>query len=100
MSQPLDHTPPGLTIEVLNQLLPQLAHHMHLMHTCGVVHQDIKLSNIMMDHNTGAAHIIDFGVSVKMSSEPPQGRCGATLAYQPPETFRSKMYKVHASVDW
>jgi serine/threonine protein kinase len=84
---------------MLSHILPQLVHLIHKMHVCGLVHCNIKLSNILLDYDTrGAVKIIDFGLIVKMA-DPPMVRCG-TLAYLPPEAFRFKLCKARTSADW
>ena len=47
------------------QLLAALAH----VHACGVIHQDIKPANIMVDTNTWRIFLIDFGAATMAKSD-------------------------------
>ena len=69
--------------EFLFDLLPLL----QSIHSCGVVHRDIKLSNIMWAQEEGTYILIDFGISKMFSSSIMKTR-GTTLGsygYAAPE---------------
>lgn len=59
------------------------------IHKSGVIHKDIKPENIIINKNTGAIKIIDFGISTKLAHENTQainpGKLEGTLAYISPE---------------
>jgi serine/threonine protein kinase len=62
----------------------------------GVIHNDIKSPNIMLDAETGEPKIIDMG----LSSGPADERPGHTPGYRPPEepaTGKSDVFSVGAS---
>ena len=69
--------------EFLLEILPVL----EFIHECGVVHRDIKLSNIMWAQEEGRYILIDFGISKTLSASRMQTR-GTSLGsygYAAPE---------------
>jgi serine/threonine protein kinase len=69
---------PGIAIAVLRDCLAALAS----LHRDGIVHGDIKPSNIMLKR-TGNAKLIDIGAAFELSNPPPHPTC--TLSYAAPE---------------
>ncbi|MGW7253722.1 serine/threonine-protein kinase [Streptomyces sp. NPDC054834] len=63
-------------------LAETLAH----VHAAGVVHRDVKPSNILMDE-AGAPHLTDFGISrlIDATAHTPDGALVGTAAYLAPE---------------
>lgn len=79
--------PLDLAIYVMINVLKGLAY----SHHCGVVHQDIKPANLMVQQD-GSLKIADFGIS-KMASPDvwsPTGRIRGTPAYMAPEQAGGK----------
>jgi serine/threonine protein kinase len=79
--------PPDLAVFVMINVLKGLAY----SHHCGVVHQDIKPANLMVQQD-GSLKIADFGIS-KMASPDvwsPTGRIRGTPAYMAPEQAGGK----------
>ncbi|XP_074589744.1 putative serine/threonine-protein kinase At1g54610 [Curcuma longa] len=66
----------------MKQLFEGLAH----CHSCGVLHRDIKGSNLLIDNN-GILKIADFGLATFFNSDPKQQLTSrvVTLWYRPPE---------------
>jgi serine/threonine-protein kinase len=79
-SKPMPRLQPGVAVTVIRDCLRGLA----ALHKQGLVHGDIKLSNIMV-RGAGAAKIIDFGSSFHQD-HPPAERA-ITWAYAAPETI-------------
>ncbi len=73
---------PGVAVKILRDCLVALA----ALHQKGIVHGDIKPSNIMLKR-TGSAKIVDIGSAFEMSDPPPRRTC--TPAYAAPEVLES-----------
>ena len=78
----------GEAIEVAAQILDALAY----AHAHGVVHRDVKPSNIMLAEGHGGIHakLLDFGLALVKEEETltAQGDVPGTLAYISPERLR------------
>ena len=64
----------------------------HALHQNGVIHNDLKPENVMIDTETKSIALIDFGLS-HILSDPNDDTCGGTsgtLEYQPFEKLSSK----------
>jgi serine/threonine protein kinase len=73
----------GVAVAIVRDCLNALA----ALHRHGIVHGDIKPSNIMLKR-TGIAKIIDVGSAFEMRDPPPQRTC--TLAYAAPEVLENR----------
>ena len=87
-----------MTAEELTDAVTQIANGLEYLHSCGIVHQDIKPANILIDTSTGKTIYVlsDFGISSKTKTRlshsvnlKNQGT-SMTEAYAPPEKFSSK----------
>lgn len=68
-------------------ILAAVARGIHFAHNRGVLHRDVKPSNILIDEN-GWPHITDFGLAKQISDAPSLTKTGAVLgtpAYMSPE---------------
>ncbi len=74
---------PGIAVSVLRGCLAAVA----ALHREGVVHADLKPSNIMLKR-TGSTKIIDVGSAFDLYDSPPLGRC--TPAYAAPEVLEGQ----------
>jgi serine/threonine protein kinase len=71
---------PGVAISVVRECLAALA----ALHRAGIVHGDLKPSNIMLKR-TGNAKIVDIGSAFELVNAPPQRTC--TPNYSAPEVL-------------
>jgi len=82
-------------------LLAELAGALHYAHEEGVIHRDVKPSNIMLDA-AGQPHIMDFGLAKRDAGEITvtiEGEILGTPAYMSPEQARGEAHKVDGRSD-
>jgi serine/threonine protein kinase/formylglycine-generating enzyme required for sulfatase activity len=85
-----DGSLPSLT-EVAT-LLKQLASALDYAHSRGIIHRDIKLSNVMFDSH-GSAYLVDFGIAKLMNATAftsPSLSILGTPAFMSPEQWRGE----------
>ena len=83
------------------KLVAQIADALHYAHTHGVVHRDVKPSNILIDA-ASKPHITDFGLAKRESidaSLTSDGRILGTPAYMSPEHATGALHKWDARCD-
>jgi len=73
----------GVAVAIVRDCLSALA----ALHRHGIVHSDIKPSNIMLKR-TGIAKIVDIGSAFEIANPPRVRPC--TLAYAPPEMLENR----------
>lgn len=83
-------------------LIARIGDALHYAHENGIVHRDVKPSNILLD-NSGRPHVMDFGLAKRdldigntMTSE---GRVMGTPAYMSPEQATGDSRRVDARSD-
>ena len=88
----------SLTIETAVNMTKQMCEALKTAHHKGIVHQDLKPSNIMID-NSGQAYIMDFGLakSLYIQDAALSGRITGTPQYMSPE--QAKREKVDQRSD-
>jgi WD40 repeat protein/tRNA A-37 threonylcarbamoyl transferase component Bud32 len=82
-------------------LVATVADALHYAHEQGVVHRDVKPSNIMIGED-GAPHVMDFGLARREAGEitmTVEGQVLGTPAYMPPEQARGEGHAVDARGD-
>jgi WD40 repeat protein/tRNA A-37 threonylcarbamoyl transferase component Bud32 len=83
------------------EMVAAVADALHYAHKHGVVHRDVKPSNIMIDDD-GTPHVMDFGLAKRDAGEitmTVEGQVLGTPAYMPPEQARGEGHTVDARGD-
>jgi serine/threonine protein kinase len=83
------------------ELVAAIADSLDHAHRHGVIHRDVKPSNIMLDAD-GRPHLMDFGLAKRASDESSMtedGQMLGTPAYVSPEQARGKAHQVDGRTD-
>jgi WD40 repeat protein len=83
------------------ELIAEVAEALHYAHQHGVVHRDVKPSNVMLDLE-GRPHLMDFGLAKRAADEVTmtlEGQLLGTPAYMSPEQARGEARRVDARSD-
>ena len=77
--------------ELKNRIIPSLNEGLNILHRNGIIHKDLKPSNIMLCDNEEDISIIDFGISSFTGgvSTVIVTKTGMTPEYSAPETFKN-----------
>ncbi len=77
--------------DLCERIIPQLNEGLKAVHEAGIIHKDLKPSNIMCCDDGKTVSIIDFGISSAMENQQTVlvTRTGMTPEYAAPETFRN-----------
>ncbi len=86
--------PGGFPWDKATRYVADVGEALQAVHKRGIVHRDVKPSNILLDDEADEARLTDFGVSVRLQA--PDGSVGGTLSYMAPEAFHGA---VEAPVD-
>ena len=78
-------------------LVQSIASALGYAHENGVLHLDIKPTNIMIDHS-GTVKLCDFGMATLASAAGYGGARGGTVGYMPPEQIEGDMVDERADV--
>lgn len=78
-----------LRVPKLLRVLERVADGLVHMHARGVIHADLKPSNVVLGRGT-AAKVIDYGLA-RVVSDPPKERVQGTPEYMAPETAKHKI---------
>lgn len=76
---------------IVRHLIPNINEGLHAIHEAGIIHKDLKPSNIMMNSDGETVSIIDFGISsvVESGNTVLVTKTGMTPEYSAPETFKN-----------
>ena len=83
------------------ELCAKIAETLHVAHEMGIVHRDVKPSNILID-KVGEPHVMDFGLARRDSAEVTMTMAGQVLgtpAYMSPEQARGEVEQTGARSD-
>ena len=83
------------------RLVAEVADALQYAHERGVVHRDVKPSNVMLD-DVGRPHLMDFGLAKRDAGEVTmtiEGQVLGTPAYMSPEQARGEAHKVDGRSD-
>ncbi len=90
-----------LTSREAAEMVIKIAEALHHAHEAGVVHRDVKPSNIMLDRG-GEPYVIDFGLARREIGEMTvtvEGQLLGTPAYMPPEQARGEGHRADRRSD-
>src|SRR5205085_7118525 len=82
-------------------LMAKVAEALHYAHVQGIIHRDVKPSNILIDAQN-QPHLMDFGLAKRETGEmtmTSEGRVMGTPAYMSPEQARGESHTVDARSD-
>jgi serine/threonine protein kinase len=75
--------------ELVDTVIPNINEGLHVLHQAGIIHKDLKPSNIMVADDGKSVAIIDFGISSVIIDSIVVTKTGMTPEYSAPETFRN-----------
>lgn len=77
--------------ELVSRVIPSINEGLHAIHEAGIIHKDLKPSNIMLNSDGETVSIIDFGISSSFSDESTVliTRTGLTPEYSAPEAMKN-----------
>lgn len=78
-----------LSLDQLLSVTVQVCRALQYIHSRGIVHGDVKPSNIIVDMTTMQARLVDFGIA-RAVSMPGETKVAGTPAYMPPEVIRGE----------
>lgn len=81
--------------ELVRKIIPNINEGLHAIHNAGIIHKDLKPSNIMLNSDGETVSIIDFGISsaVEGNNTILVTKTGMTPEYSAPETFKNIFYE-------
>jgi serine/threonine protein kinase/formylglycine-generating enzyme required for sulfatase activity len=80
------------------EIIVKLAEAAHYAHEQGIIHHDLKPSNVLIDQQ-GQPHLIDFGVAFDVAKKLGPGCIAGTPAYMSPEQIRGEGHLIDRRSD-
>lgn len=87
-----------MTPALTQSLFRQLVETVNQCHSAGIIHNDIKPENILVDLNTNTIKLIDFGWADYYNAF--TNFDGGTRGYKPPEAFSEHAFSCLAATVW
>jgi len=77
--------------ELIRRIIPNINEGLHAIHEAGIIHKDLKPSNIMLNSDGETVSIIDFGISsiIEDGNTVLVTKTGMTPEYSAPESFKN-----------
>ena len=88
LDQLIKENSPRLNVEGVADIISQAARGLHAAHEMGLVHRDVKPTNVFV-LTDGSVKIIDFGIA-RQAAASTQTTLKGTLPYMPPEQIQMK----------
>ncbi|KAL4631213.1 hypothetical protein GN956_G14923 [Arapaima gigas] len=88
-----------LTEDQARSVMVQVVEALRTCHNRGVLHRDLKLSNLLIQTDTLQIKLIDFGCGAFLKDTPYEDLAGARLCL-PPEVFLQKLYLALPATVW
>ncbi len=81
--------------DLMKNIIPSINEGLKAIHDAGIIHKDLKPSNIMLNDDGETISIIDFGISsaVEGNNTILVTKTGMTPEYSAPETFKNIFYE-------
>lgn len=81
--------------ELVKEIIPNINEGLRAIHEVGIIHKDLKPSNIMLNSDGETVSIIDFGISSAVEGNKTilVTKTGMTPEYSAPETFKNIFYE-------
>lgn len=81
--------------DLQRRIIPSINEGLKTIHNAGIIHKDLKPSNIMINNDGETVSIIDFGISSAVDGDNTilVTKTGMTPEYSAPETFKNIFYE-------
>ena len=96
LSQVIAHSP--LSWEVATPLLISIAETLHYVHSCKLIHRDIKPGNLLQD-GEGRVYVADFGLAMHETHADSHQAGAGTLNYMSPEQAGGEGHRIDSRSD-